>query len=212
MGSLATLDGRLARVEVAAQNLCERIGPLPRRGAGAGGVVHRVARLGQRRQGGQEHLSGDCVEITLDCNSPVQGLRRMELVAFGVLAGWQFVGFEDPLEPGDAGADGHGGCSGPGRAVQQHLPARIQRFVRHAAGWGFAELPDQRRMLGRYIAGVEGVSDLGLPAQHPAQREDPGCGRHFQQCVRGQPLLDAAEAEGVERDCALVDFGDDGCT
>ncbi|BCN68654.1 hypothetical protein RE943_21270 [Prescottella equi] len=56
-----------------------------------------------------------------------------------------------------------------------------KRFVRHAAWRGFAELPDQRRVLGGNIAGVEGVGDLGLPAEHPAQCEDPCSGRYLQQ-------------------------------
>ncbi len=212
VGPLAALDRGVAGVEVAAQDFGERVRSLPCRGAFFGGVVDRIPRFGQRGQCRQEHLAGDGVEVTFDRDAAVEGFRGVEFVAFGVFAGWEFVGFEDPLEPGDAGADGRGGRSGTGCGVQQHFPARTKRFVRHATRWGLAELPDQRRVLGRNIAGVERVGDLGLPAQHPAQCEDPCCGRHFQQRVRGQPLLDTAKSEGVERDCALVDLGDGGYT
>ncbi len=205
---LSTFDGCVAAVEVAAQDLGERVGPLLRRGARAGGVVDRIPRLGQCRQRRQKHLAGDGIEIALHRDASVQGFRGVELVAFGVFAGWEFVGFEDPLEPGDAGAHGHGGRGRASGGVQQHFPARIQRFVRHAAGWGFAEFADQRGMLGRDGAVVEGVGNFGLPAQHFAQREDPCRGRYFQQCVRSQPLLDAPKPEDVERHSARVDFSD----
>ncbi|OQQ29941.1 hypothetical protein A6411_14215 [Prescottella equi] len=181
VGPLAALDRRVAGVEVAAQDLGERIGPLPCRGAFLGRVVEKSPWFGQRRECRQQHFTGHGIEVTFDGDAAVECFRGVEFVAFGVFAGWEFVGFEDPLQPGDAGADGRGGRGGTGRGVQQHFPARTKRFVRHSAGWGFAELPDQRRVLGGNLAGVEGVGDLGLPAQHPAQCEDPCGGRHFQQ-------------------------------
>ncbi|ORL15901.1 hypothetical protein A6I86_07970 [Prescottella equi] len=181
MWPLPALDRGVAGVEVAAQDLRERVRPLTCRGGFFGGVVEKIPWFGQRGQCGQEHFTGHGIEVTFVRDAAAQCFRGVEFVAFGVFAGWEFVGFEDPLQPRDAGGDGRGGRSGTGRGVQQHLPARTKRFVRHSAGWGFAELPDQRRVLGRYNSRIEGVGDLGLPAEHPAQREDPCRGRHFQQ-------------------------------
>ncbi|ORL83301.1 hypothetical protein A5905_06385 [Prescottella equi] len=113
---LAALDGCVAGVEVAAQDLRERIGSPPRRGAFFGGVVDRIPGFGQRGECGQEHFAGHGVEVTFDRDAAVEGFRGVEFVAFGVFAGWEFVGFEDPLEPGDAGADGRGGRVGPAAA------------------------------------------------------------------------------------------------
>ncbi|MGF7121492.1 hypothetical protein J2X34_001905 [Rhodococcus sp. BE178] len=57
---------------------------------------------------------------------------------------------------------------------------------------------------------VVGVGDLGLASEGFTEGEDPCGGGYFEQGRRCEPEFDGAEADRVERDCALVDFGDRG--
>ncbi len=186
------LDGGVAGVEVAAQDLANASASLPCRGAFFGGVLDRLPGFGQRGERGQEHFAVTASRSPLTRTRPFRVFEAWNSCV-RCLRGREFVGFEDRSSR-RCRCGRSWWCGGPDAASSNTFRQRIQRFVRHAARRGLAELPDQRRVLGGNIAGVEGVSDLGLPGEHPAQREDPCCGRHFQQRVRGQPLLDATKS------------------